>query len=111
MKPILVNEIATRWSSRGVRRYYRAVMDRMDWPGRVSVLAPGRSALYDRAREILARGSKRGLMWSPVHRGPLFAWNHVVTVHDAINVRHAYALGRKRDLLHALSQQLFDNAV
>jgi glycosyltransferase involved in cell wall biosynthesis len=106
---LYVNGPALMRSSRGVRRYYDSVMRHLAWPGGITVTAVGRSAGRDRIAELLSKGARDGIFWSPCQRGPLFADRHVVTVHDCINIEHTYT-GWKRLALKLATQQMLGNA-
>lgn len=86
---LLINTAAVAASSRGVRRYYASVMRYLDWPGRVEAL-DGAAGPAQRVRELLLRGREDAILWTPCQRGPLRAHNHVITVHDCINVEYVY---------------------
>jgi len=87
---LIVNGTATVRSSLGARRYYQGVMEQLAWPGKVEVTALPRYARLERASELMQRGRRGAIFWSPSQRGPLVAHHHVVTVLDCINVEHTY---------------------
>jgi glycosyltransferase involved in cell wall biosynthesis len=87
---LLINEVAVARSSLGVKRYYARVMEHLAWPGCVERIPPWQWRRLERPRELLQRGRPNAVFWTPCQRGPLFAHNHVVTVHDCINVEFTY---------------------
>lgn len=103
---LIVNAAAAARSSHGVKRYLAAVLQHIAWPGRVQSIEAGRSPIVDRARELLRRGRRDAVLWTPCQRGPLCAHHHVVTVHDCINVefvhRDDWRLGAYRSLFNAI---------
>ncbi|WP_419816370.1 glycosyltransferase [Glacieibacterium sp.] len=105
---LIVNGTAIAGSSLGARRYYAGVMAHLDWPGCVEVAAlTGRTA---RLREMFVRGRPDAIYWSPSHRGPLIARNHVVTVLDCINIEYVYRDDWRLPLLKTVFARLLDNA-
>jgi glycosyltransferase involved in cell wall biosynthesis len=105
---LIVNGTAIAGSSLGARRYYAGVMAHLDWPGHVEVAAlTGKTA---RLREVFVQGRSDAIYWSPSHRGPLIARNHVVTVLDCINIEHVYRDDWRLPLLKAVFARLLDNA-
>lgn len=103
---LTINTAAVAASSRGVRRYYASVMKSLNWPGRVETLDSGGGGAAGRIRELLLRGRSDAILWTPCQRGPLRAHNHVITVHDCINVdyvyRHDWRLPIYRRMMHML---------
>lgn len=87
---LIVNGPAVALSSRGVRRYLEGVMHHLRWPGQVEFLRLGPYRSLERPRELLRRGRKDAILWTPCQRGPIWAHNHVVTVHDCINVEYVH---------------------
>lgn len=110
MTELLINAVAARGTSLGVKRYFQGVVDRLDWVGATQLYgpSPGRGT---RLKELLMPGRKDAILWSPSHRGPLFAHNHVVTVHDCINIEYTYRNDWRRPLLRAALSRLLQNAV
>jgi glycosyltransferase involved in cell wall biosynthesis len=82
----LINSIAARNSSLGIRRFFDGIMRHLAWPQGIELTAAPRVAALARVRELLMRGRPDAILWSPGHRGPLNAAHHVLTVHDCINV-------------------------
>ena len=87
---LIVNGTAVARGSLGARRYYEGIAKRLDWPGNVSISKPAAWRSLERVSELLERGRDDALYWSPNHRGPMFAPNHVVTVLDCLNVEYTY---------------------
>ncbi len=107
---LIVNAPAVASSSRGVRRYTDAVMRHLRWPEGIEMLAAGRSRSLARPRELLYRGRRDVVLWTPCQRGPLWAHNHVVTVHDCINVEYVYARDWRLSAYKRLFNAILNNA-
>lgn len=105
---LIVNGTAIAESSLGARRYCAGVMANLDWPGHVEVAALTGSTA--RLGEMFARGRPDAIYWSPSHRGPLIAHNHVVTVLDCINIEYTYRHDWRLPLLKAVFARLLHNA-
>jgi glycosyltransferase involved in cell wall biosynthesis len=87
---LLINEAAVRRSSYGVQRYYARVLEHLAWPGQIATIPPGRWSSLERLRELLQPGRRDAILWTPCQRGPLRAPNHIITVHDCINIEYVY---------------------
>lgn len=74
----------------GVRRYADNVLRQLSWHDGVGSISPLGVRQLERMRELMLRGSRDSILWTPTQRGPLKAWHHVVTIHDCINVEHIY---------------------
>lgn len=107
---LIINGSAVLRSSRGVRRYYDNIIPHLNWPGGISMSAVYNSGAVSRVRELAHRGQYDAVFWSPAQRGPLFAKNHVVTVHDCINVEYTYRNDWRLPALRLATQQLLSNA-
>ncbi len=100
-----------KWS-RGVRRYYLNLCDifrerdilMMDYSPQVPYK-------YQRIFELAYRGSRKSIIWSPCLRGPLYAHNHVVTVHDCIDIQYFFKNRFRKFIKHGAYQKTLDNAV
>lgn len=111
MTDLIINGAAARHSSLGARRYFEGVMAHLDWPGRIITSAPAHNPWLVRMKELADRGRPDAIYWSPAHRGPWFAHNHVVTVLDCINIEHVYAHDWKLPILRTAMARLLDNAL
>ncbi|HEY4083307.1 MAG TPA: glycosyltransferase [Burkholderiaceae bacterium] len=107
---LIVNGSAVLRSSRGVRRYYNNISQYLSWPAGMSMSAVHNSGAINRLKELLYRGSRDAILWSPAQRGPLRALHHVVTVHDCINVEYTYRDDWRLPILRQATQQLLSNA-
>ncbi|UAJ10486.1 glycosyltransferase [Glacieibacterium megasporae] len=108
MTDLIINGTAITRSSRGARRYYDGIMANLDWPGEISITEPW--SRLTRFKELAERGRSDAIYWSPAHRGPLFAHNHVVTVLDCINIEHVYCDDARLPLLRAMMGRLLAGA-
>jgi glycosyltransferase involved in cell wall biosynthesis len=107
---LVINGSAVLRSSRGVRRYVDNVAKHLNWPNGTEQSPVYNSAAVDRFCELLQRGRRDTILWSPAQRGPLRAHHHVVTVHDCINVEWKYAHDWRLPALRWATQQLLTNA-
>lgn len=108
---LIVNGVAIERTSLGARRYYTGVMENLGWTGPVTVDRPARSRHLVRVSELLRLGRADSIYWSPSHRGPLWAYNHVVTVLDCINIEYIYRDDWRLPVIRRLIGQLLKNAV
>ena len=109
MTELLINAVAATHTSLGGKRYLEGILANLDWPTppRLHGKPYGPGA---RIGELLMAGRRDALLWSPSHRGPLFARNHIVTVYDCINIEYTYAQDWRLPLLKAAFYQLLNNA-
>jgi len=107
---ILINSIAANRTSLGVRRYFRSVLQCLESQDEIRYTGVPPLKFLERTTELLLPGRKDAILWSPSHRGPLFARNHVVTVHDCINVEYAHRGDRRLPIFRKMCQQMFENA-
>lgn len=107
---LIVNGVATVRTSLGARRYYQGVMAHLAWPGHVEVTTLPRWRQFERASELMQTGRRDAIFWSPNHRGPLNAHNHVVTVLDCINVEYTYRGDWRLPLYRQMFQTLIGRA-
>jgi len=108
MPDLIINGTAITRSSRGARRYYDGVMANLNWPAEITVTDPW--PRLTRLKELAERGRSDAIYWSPAHRGPLFAHNHVVTVLDCISIEHVYRDDPRLPLLRAMMGRLLSGA-
>ncbi len=87
---LIINSNAALRSSLGVRRFFTGVMQYLEWPSEIRFTRPPRIRALERVSELLQRGGKGAIFWSPSHRGPLYAHHHVISVHDCINIEYVY---------------------
>jgi glycosyltransferase involved in cell wall biosynthesis len=107
---LIINGTGATRTSLGARRYFEGVMRHLNWPGNVVVSPLARWSKLERANELLDRGRSDALYWSPSHRGPLFAHNHVVTVLDCINVEYTYRGDWRLPLYRRMFSLMLGNA-
>lgn len=107
---IYINRIATENSSRGVNRYCNAVLKNLPQKfNTIDVEKIGINVL-ERCREILLPGKKQSILWTPCQRGPVFARNHIVTVHDCISIEYVYRGDYRKPIYLWYFNKLLDNA-
>lgn len=68
------------------------------------------SSIVNRLHELLYRGDRDAIFWSPAQRGSLRAWHHVVTVHDCINVEYVYRNDWRLPALRLATQRMLSSA-
>jgi glycosyltransferase involved in cell wall biosynthesis len=108
---LIINGTAAQRSSLGARRYYEGVMRHLHWPDRVVLSPLARWPRLERLGELLDRGRPDALYWSPAHRGPLFAYRHVITVLDCLNIEYVYRDDWRLPAFRRLFNAVLDNAV
>jgi glycosyltransferase involved in cell wall biosynthesis len=106
---LLINGVAATRSSLGVRRYYSGVMRHLQWGSPVRVTGAPENGVRARIQELSEMGSKTAIFWSPAHRGPLWAHNHVMTVHDCINVEYVHRRDWRLPVFKGLFNRILDN--
>ena len=108
---LIINEPAVLRSSLGAVRYYQGVAKHLCWPGKIEKMrmrnVPG---IFERIGEFLPHGRQDAILWSPCHRGPVFARNHVVTVLDCLNIQYTYRDDWRLPLLRRTFALLLGNA-
>lgn len=107
---LIINHTAVERTSLGGRRYFDGIMNALGWPGIVERTRLPRWSKLERPSELLQRGGRDAVFWSPSQRGPLFARNHVVTVLDCINVEYTYRGDWRLPLLRKMSEAVLRNA-
>lgn len=107
---LVVNGVAAFHSSNGVRRYFAEVMKYLSWPDYI-LTEHEKIKSISRFRELTYLGSKDEIYWSPSQRGPLWAKNHVLTVHDCINIEYVHHQDWRLPLFKRLFQSILDNAL
>ena len=108
---LIVNGHANIGTSYGTRRYMNGVLNNLHWPDAVETSVVKRSSgMRRRLEDHFQPGTKDALFWTPLHRGPLFAHNHVVTVLDCINIEYPPRGKLALPLVWALFAKLLSNA-
>ena len=109
---IIANTTRHQKWSRGVKRYYSILRDSFRHHEiRMMDYSPQVPYKYQRIFELAYRGSRESIIWSPCLRGPLYGYNHVVTVHDCIDIQYIFKNRFRRFIKHATYQKTLDNAV
>lgn len=106
---ILINSCAIKHTSSGVKRYYKNVAKYLENTYSLKYTKLSHIKNIDKIIEILHPGSNKYLLWSPSHRGPINAHNHVVTVHDCININYSNSTSKKLILEH-ITKKLLKNS-
>lgn len=85
-----VNISAVKHSSRGVQRYTSNVLSHLKWREGIELITNNNSAKLGRLGEVFVRSDKNAILWTPCQRGSILSSNHVVTVHDFINIEYVH---------------------
>lgn len=108
---LIINKSAYLSTSLGGKRYFEGIYKELRWPGNVSFSYIPPLNFLVRPYELLSTGNANSIYWSPCHRGPLFAKNHVVTVLDCINIKYSYKSDFRRPLLRSITEAVLQNAI
>jgi glycosyltransferase involved in cell wall biosynthesis len=107
---LIINEAAVQRSSYGVQRYYARVLEHLAWPGQIAKIAPRQWSSLERLLELMYPGRGDAILWTPCQRGPLLAANHVITVHDCINIEYVYRNDWRRGAFRRLFNSILARA-
>jgi glycosyltransferase involved in cell wall biosynthesis len=107
---LIVNSVGSRRSSWGARRYYEGIVSRLRWPGKIEIPPLPKHRRLERPYELMQRGRRDAIFWSPSHRGPLFAHHHVITVLDCLNVEYTYRNDWRLPIFRRLFNAVLNNA-
>lgn len=108
---LIVNTTRIYHWSHGVRRYFSNIMKNLIWESETNTFQPRQSRLIpQRLTELVFRGSRDSLIWTPCLRGPINAYNHIVTVHDCINIEYVLKDGWRKSIKRRVLQKTLDNA-
>jgi glycosyltransferase involved in cell wall biosynthesis len=108
---LIVNQLAAIRSSRGVNRFFSAIMKNLDWDSDVKYIEASRSKMLDRVLDFSRRGFTHDLFWTPCLRGPVNIPNHIISVHDCINIQYIYKNDWRLSLFKKVTQKIIDNSV
>lgn len=107
---LCVNNIAINSTSRGGRRYYDGIIEKLDLNPLLIPTALPSNSIYRRIREILLLTPSNQILWSPAHRGSLVSKTQVITVLDLINLQYVYS-GISKAILSLYLKYLFNNSL
>jgi glycosyltransferase involved in cell wall biosynthesis len=108
---LIINKVAYISTSHGGKRYFEGIFKELCLNSNVSFSYVPPFNFLKRPFELLQFGNANSIYWSPCHRGPLFAKNHVVTVLDCINIKYSYKFGFRKIFLRYLTQKILHNAI
>lgn len=106
----LINSCATTYTSFGVKRYFENIRPYLEQTNTLEFTVLNNNTRIDKINELFHKGKRNTIFWSPSQRGPLNAKNHVVTVHDCINVNYTHTDKLSNFLLRQLTQKLLKNS-
>lgn len=108
---LIVNKLAAARSSRGVYRFFSGIVQNLKWDSEINYVEPTRSKILDRILDFSRRGSDKDVFWTPCLRGPVRMPNHVISVHDCINIEYVYKNDWRLSLFKKSTQKIIDNSV
>lgn len=109
---LLVNQLAVNRSSKGVMRFYSGIMKNLNWSSSdIKFVEASKSKMLDRILDLCRRGSIHDLFWTPCLRGSLNMPNHIISVHDCINIEYIYKNDLRLPFFKAITQKIIDNSL
>ncbi len=108
---LIVNQLAATRSSRGAHRFFLAIMKNLNWDSDVKYVEAGKSKILDRILDFSRRGSPLDLFWTPCLRGPVNIPNHIISVHDCINIQYIYKNDWRLSFFKMFTQKIINNSV
>jgi glycosyltransferase involved in cell wall biosynthesis len=108
---LVVNKLAVSRSSRGVSRFFFSIIDHLNWGSEIKYVETKNYKVLDRVYDLFRNGSKKDIFWTPCLRGPLNIPNHIITVHDCINVDYIHKKDLRLYLFKKITQKIIDNSV
>ena len=108
---LVVNKLAVSKSSRGVSRFFFSVIDHLNWDSEIKYVESTNYKILDRVFDLCRYGSKKEIFWTPCLRGPFNIPNHIITVHDCINVEYIYKNDLRLSLFKKITQKIINNSV
>jgi glycosyltransferase involved in cell wall biosynthesis len=108
---LIVNKLAVSRSSRGVSRFFFSIINHLNWDSEIKYVETKNYKALDRIFDLLRNGSKKDIFWTPCLRGPFNIPNHIITVHDCINVEYIHKNDWRLYLFKKITQKIIDNSV
>jgi len=108
---LIVNKLAVSRSSRGVSRFFFSIINHLNWDSEIKYVETKNYKALDRISDLLRNGSKKDIFWTPCLRGPFNIPNHIITVHDCINVEYIHKNDWRLYLFKKITQKIIDNSV
>jgi len=108
---LIINKPAVTRSSKGVYRFFSGVMQNLKWDSEIKYVQSSRSKTLDRILDFSRGGSEENIFWTPCLRGPVRIPNHVISVHDCINVEYIYRDDWRLSFFKKITQKIIDNSV
>lgn len=109
---IIINANAHRNASLGSKRYFEGVFKCLSKSQ--TQLSFGKEVhfgILNRLLELFQLGSSDSIFWSPCHRGPIWAKNHVITVLDCINIEYTYKHDWRLSVYKFIFRQIYKRAL
>jgi glycosyltransferase involved in cell wall biosynthesis len=109
---LIINANAHKSASLGSRRYFNGVHKYLKILHKdIQFSKKINFGLFDRFMELFQRRHKSEIFWSPCHRGPIWARNHVITVLDCINIEYTYKNDWRLPIYKFLFNRIYKNAL
>jgi len=109
---LIINSNAHKRASLGSKRYFNGVYRHLqNLQKDIEFSNKYNFGPLDRFMELFQRGQKNAIFWSPCHRGPIWAKNHVITVLDCINIEFTYKNNWKLPIYKFLFSRIYKNAL
>ena len=109
---LIINSNAHKKTSLGSKRYFNGMYRYLeDLQRDIEFSKRYNFGVLDRLIELFQRGQKNAIFWSPCHRGPIWARNHVITVLDCINIEFVHKNNWKLPIYKLLFSWVYKNAL
>ena len=109
---LFINQLAVNRSSKGVMRFYSGIMKNLNWSSSdIKFVEASKSKMLDRILDLCRRGSIHDLFWTPCLRGSLNMPNHIISVHDCINIEYIYKNDWRLPFFKVITQKIIDNSL
>jgi glycosyltransferase involved in cell wall biosynthesis len=108
---LIINKLAATRSSKGVYRFFSGIMQNLKWDSEIKYVEPSRSKILDRTLDFSRGGSDKDIFWTPCLRGPVRIPNHVISVHDCINIEYIYKDDWRLSFFKKITQKIIGNSV
>jgi glycosyltransferase involved in cell wall biosynthesis len=109
---LLINSNAHKRASLGSKRYFNGVYKYLK-NLKIDIFYSKKYnfGVVDRVMELFQMGKEDSIFWSPCHRGPIWARNHVITVLDCINIEYTYKNDWRLFIYKLLFSLIYNNSV
>jgi glycosyltransferase involved in cell wall biosynthesis len=108
---LVINQLAVNNSSKGVMRFCSGIVKNLNWSSDIKYVEASKSKILDRVLDLCRQGSIHDLFWTPCLRGPLNMPNHIISVHDCINIEYIYKNDWRLSFFMMATQKIIDNSL